>query len=157
MTNTTVLIVDDDASFLEEVGETLEMSGFRTVVVNEGAAVCEAARRTMPDAILMDLKMKGVDGFSVSRKLKADPATADIPIIAMSGYFYGDEFLPMRSSCGIDHCLAKPFSAKQLLDCISRILEMRMGATQSKVHDQPLEGVGRTRVRGGSDPKRRRA
>jgi len=65
-----VLIVDDDKEFREELGETLELSGYEVIDVGDARAVQNTASRTSPDVIILDLKMDDMNGFEVVEELK---------------------------------------------------------------------------------------
>lgn len=115
---TKVMIVDDDRRFLEELKETLTLSGYESVVINDSTTTVNIARKTRPDCILLDLKMNKMDGFQVIEELKKLPETDRIPIIAMTGYFTRPEYSTLIGMCGVETCLMKPFNP---LDAISRI------------------------------------
>lgn len=113
-----ILIVDDDKEFLEELQETLKLSGYDSVAVNDSTAVLGRAISYRPDVIMLDLKMDVMDGFQVTEKLKEYPETVNIPIIAMTGYFTKSEHITLIGMSGVETCLIKPFNP---LDAISRI------------------------------------
>lgn len=114
-----ILIVDDDEEFLEELRETLELSGYELVAVNDASLVVEVARKVKPEAILLDLKMPKKSGFQLADELKSLPELAAVPLIAMSA-FYKDDYKALLDMGGIKHCLKKPF---QPLDVIAEIEE----------------------------------
>jgi CheY-like chemotaxis protein len=81
----------------------------------------EAARAGSPDIVLMDIQLPGVDGLAVTRELKADPATAALPILAVTAFaMKGDKerFL----AAGFDGYLAKPYRSKDLLQAIEQTI-----------------------------------
>lgn len=78
-----VLVVDDDASITEVIRAAMEDEGYRVLTAVDGGAL-PLAHTQRPDVILLDLHMPAMDGAEVSRRLRADPATAHIPIIVMS-------------------------------------------------------------------------
>ena len=82
---TVIMLVDDDALFLEELSEVLRSGDYETVEVRDPLRAVETAQRVRPDLILLDLKMPGQSGFEVAFDLKDEPALTFIPIIAMSG------------------------------------------------------------------------
>ena len=84
MTSGLVLVVDDDQAFVELLACALQDAGYEVVTASDGAAL-HVARERQPNVILLDLVMPVIDGVEVSRRLGADPTTAHIPIIAMSG------------------------------------------------------------------------
>ncbi|MDD5730769.1 MAG: response regulator [Candidatus Omnitrophica bacterium] len=114
-----VMVVDDDQEFLEELNETLDLSGYAVVTVNNATKVAEEANREKPDVILLDLKMPEKSGFQVADELKHISELAHVPIIVMTAFFK-DDYLPLLSICGIHKCLKKPFNP---LDVIAQIEE----------------------------------
>jgi len=123
-----ILIVDDDKEFLEELNETLLLSGYDVSAVSEATQAFGVASEIKPDVILLDLKMKGMTGFEVASKLKSFPQTMGIPIIAMSGFFTENEDSTLLSFFNIQNYLNKPFNPLNAIDQIETILK----ATENK-------------------------
>src|SRR5512136_997713 len=82
--NQTILIIDDEPANLAVVADYLAQFGYQIKVTQTGEAGLELAWRTPPDLILLDVRLPGVDGFEVCRRLKADERTHDIPVIFMT-------------------------------------------------------------------------
>ncbi len=119
-----VLVVDDAADARALYGEYLEYLGFRVETAENGAQAVECARREWPSIIIMDLAMPDVDGWQAIKRLKSDPLTADIPIVALSAFAFGDE--PQRArEAGADLCLSKPCLPSQLARVIRAMLVRR--------------------------------
>lgn len=79
------LIIDDDPDLLLLVRRTLEFTaGWDVVTAGSGAGGIEIARTAAPDVILVDVMMPGMDGYEACRRLKADPATAHVPIVLLT-------------------------------------------------------------------------
>jgi signal transduction histidine kinase len=83
-TNTTILIVDDQPTNLGVLYDALARADYTVRVVNSGEAALASARRAMPQLILLDAMMPGLDGFETCRRLKADPTTSEAPVIFMT-------------------------------------------------------------------------
>jgi CheY-like chemotaxis protein len=81
-----ILAVDDEPAALDRLSETLRPAGFEVVRADGGMAAIAMARAERPDLVICDLVMPDLDGFGVVAALKADPATAAIPIIILTGY-----------------------------------------------------------------------
>jgi CheY-like chemotaxis protein len=113
-----VLIVDDDVLFSLELRTLLESSGYEPRLLNDSTTALDVAVDERPDIILLDLKMKALNGFQVAMQLKNDPRTARIPLVAMTGYFNKKDHLSLLYSCGFEDYLSKPFNP---LDVIARI------------------------------------
>ena len=113
----TVLIVDDEKDLVETLTVLLQAKGpFRVESAYDGEAGVEKARTTRPDLLLVDLILPGMDGKEVCRRLQADPATKDIPIILMTA------LPPWRAESSVDGhtVLFKPFDAESLLGTLGR-------------------------------------
>ena len=82
----TVLLVDDDRTYLEMVALKLELEGHAVVTATDGAEGLELARRQLPDIIFLDAALSGLDGLDLLTRLKADQATRDIPVVVVSGH-----------------------------------------------------------------------
>jgi len=116
MATGTVLVVDDDPAIIELVETALEDQGYVVLSAVNGAAL-QVARDRQPDVILLDILMPGMDGVEVSQRLRADPATASIPIIAMS---VQDRLHATFSLMPVDDRLAKPFELTGLYTTVAR-------------------------------------
>ena len=81
-----VLVVDDYQDAREMYSDYLKASGFRVAEARTGIEAVAKARELMPDCILMDLSLPGIDGWEATRQLKADTSTTHIPIIAITGH-----------------------------------------------------------------------
>lgn len=86
-----VLIVDDNAKNLKLAGEVLRAAGFRTLEAATGAEGIAFAAERLPDAVLLDLRLPDLGGTEVARRLRDDPRTAGIPVVALSALPGGDE------------------------------------------------------------------
>ena len=113
-----ILVVDDDAEFLQELEETLRLSGYEVHAVNQSVKAVAAAVQLQPDIILLDLKMDGMSGFEVAKGLRNSPKTARIPIIAISAYFSETQDCTVMDFFQIRRFLQKPFNP---LDVIANI------------------------------------
>ncbi len=76
-----ILVVDDDPGMLRLLNKWLKVAGYEVVEASDGDLAVKAAKKEMPDLILLDILMPMVDGREVARRLKADPQTKEIPII----------------------------------------------------------------------------
>jgi two-component system, cell cycle response regulator DivK len=118
-----VLIGEDEPDnqvILQTVVESLV--GVRAAVAGDGLAVLALVRKERPGMILLDLMMPGLDGFEVTRRLKGDPATANIPIVAVSAMARPDD-REAALAAGCDDFVRKPFELDDLEAVIRRYLE----------------------------------
>ena len=117
-----ILVADDDDLLLEFVRRTLERHLYKVLAAEDGEKALELARSDAPDVIVLDVMMPGRDGFNVLKELKADPATADTPVIMLTARkTEGDVNRGMER--GAADYLLKPFMPEELLMRIDRILD----------------------------------
>ena len=115
----TVLIVEDNEDSRLIYREFLEYSGYRVIEATNGVDAVEAARRDLPDMILMDISMPRMDGLTATRILKADAGLRNVPIIALTAHaMLADEEMAMAAGC--DGYLAKPVEPKVVRDEVER-------------------------------------
>jgi DNA-binding response OmpR family regulator len=118
-----ILVVDDDIAYLSELQEVLVSSGYDAEVSSDSSFVVKMADRIKPDLILLDLKMYGKSGFQVANDLKHFPGTANIPIVAMTGYFTEKMHRTFMHRMGIKDCIIKPFNPQDIIIKIERNIE----------------------------------
>jgi two-component system cell cycle response regulator DivK len=120
----TVLLVEDNPHNRKIFSGMLTHSGFRVIEADDGHQALAAVAAELPDVILMDLSIPGVDGWEVTRRLKADPRSRRVPIIALTAHaMRGDEERARAAGC--DHYLAKPISPKKVVEEVRKILGAR--------------------------------
>ena len=120
MGNKTVLVVDDDPDIVRLIMLSLEQEGFQTVGATSGEQAMEIARSRHIDAITLDLLMPGMHGLEVTRRLKEDPVTRNIPVVVISAYTTGRE--PELVALGVAGVIAKPIDEGKLLTTIRAVL-----------------------------------
>ncbi|MEM5386859.1 response regulator [Paraburkholderia phymatum] len=112
-----VMVVDDSVDGAESMSILLEMLGHEVRVLYDGAAAIAAAPEFRPEVVLLDIGLPGIDGYHVARALRAEPASANALLIALTGY--GQDSDRQRThDAGFDHHLVKPAS----LDDIERVI-----------------------------------
>jgi DNA-binding response OmpR family regulator len=109
-----VLIVEDDPDIAGLLIHYLEREGFAPRAVGSGSAALAAVREALPDLIVLDLMLPGLDGFGVCRALRADAATAAVPIIMLTARA-GEADRVAGLNLGADDYVTKPFSPKELV------------------------------------------
>jgi twitching motility two-component system response regulator PilG len=114
----TILVVDDSPTIRKLVGLTMQKNGFRVVEAGDGNEALERIQEEgNPDLILLDINMPGMDGYTLCKQIRQNPATAKIPVIMLSGR---DGFFDkMRGKmAGSDHYLTKPFQPDVLVKTV---------------------------------------
>ena len=116
-----ILLVEDNEMNRDMLSRRLERKGFEVVIAIDGQAGVNMASSTNPDIILMDLSLPVIDGWEATRKIKADPATQSIPVIALTAHaMAGDEQKALAAGCN-DYD-TKPIDLKRLLGKIGKLL-----------------------------------
>ena len=122
----TILVVDDEADLVELIGLNLERNGFDVVVARDGPSALDRARKHRVDLVVLDLMLPGLDGTEVARRLRADPATAHVPIIMLTAK--GEETdVVVGLAVGADDYMTKPFSMKVLVARVKAVLRRGVG------------------------------
>lgn len=123
MANPIVLLVDDDPDIRELTEMALGDAGFDVRSVDSAEAVLDFLLHHRPGLILLDIRLPGLDGIALTRKLRAQPATRDIPIIAHSASgMKGDDDVALRAGC--DAYLVKPVPIRELVATVARYLAL---------------------------------
>lgn len=132
----TILIVDDEPSLRDAVSYTLRKEGYRVEIAASGGEAIQAARRSRPDAIVLDVMLPGLDGLQVCRTLRSE---STVPILLLSAK--GEEIdRVVGLEMGADDYLGKPFAMRELLARIRAMLrraEMMKPATATLLPTQP--------------------
>ncbi len=129
-----VLVVDDDPSVRDLMGRLLSKEGFRIVFAADGVEALRLARHDLPDVITLDVMMPGLDGWAVLTTLKADPSTADIPVIMVT--FVGDRNLGY--ALGAADYLTKPIDRTRLATVLKKYRHGLPGGLALVVDDDPV-------------------
>ncbi|MEF7614674.1 response regulator transcription factor [Aquincola sp. MAHUQ-54] len=109
-----VLIVDDQPDNLSMLHDALDESGYTVLVATHGEGALQRAAQAVPDIVLLDAVMPGMDGFEVARRLKADPQTAAIPIVFMTGLTDTEHVVAAFAAGGVDY-VTKPIRPREVL------------------------------------------
>lgn len=116
-----VLIVEDNPANLLLARAVLKRAGFRTLEARSAEEALDILRTNRPDTILMDIQLPDLDGLALTRQLKADPATAAIPILALSARAMPED-RARALVAGCDGYLTKPISTRTLADQVAAAL-----------------------------------
>ncbi len=136
--NDVVLIVDDVPDNLSVLHDALDESGYTVLVATHGEAALQRAAQALPDIVLLDAMMPGMDGFEVARRLKASPHTAHIPIIFMTGLTETEYLVAALEAGGVDY-VTKPIKPKEVL---ARMGVHLQGAREKRQARNALDAFG---------------
>jgi CheY-like chemotaxis protein len=126
-----VLLVDDYPDAREMYSEYLQYSGFDVVEAGNGMEALQRALETAPDIILMDLSLPVMDGWEATRRLKADPRTAQIPVVALTGHALAG-ISEGAKKAGCDAFVTKPCLPDELVKEIRKVLDSGSTSTAGK-------------------------
>ena len=136
-----VLVVDDERQIRDLLGEFLEREGYEVLLASAGEEAIELAERKIPLAILLDVKMPGIDGIEVCKRLKAEPKTQFIPIIMITGYV-DNKIVAIES--GADDFVNKPIDLVELAVRVKSILRIRYLTDELERAVTYIEELGRS-------------
>ena len=154
MTKKTVIVVEDEEDIQELLRYNLEKEHYKVVSIESGEKAIKKVRSTIPDLILLDLMLPGLDGLEVCKALKGDSKTHHIPIIMLTAK--GEEAdIVTGLELGADDYITKPFSPRVLLARIKAVMRGKTVATNTektiKIH-QFVINPGRREVIAGGKP-----
>ncbi|WAC75240.1 response regulator [Roseateles sp. SL47] len=133
-----VLLVDDVPDNLSLLHDALDEHGYTVLAATSGEAALTRALQGQPDIVLLDAMMPGMDGFEVARRLKANPVTAHIPIIFMTGLTETEHLVAALQAGGVDY-VTKPLDPRAVL---ARMQVHLQGARQARQTRQALDAFG---------------
>ena len=119
-----ILIVEDDELNRDSLRRLLRLRGYEIVLAVDGAEALTVAVAERPDVILMDMRLPGIDGWEATRRLKADPETRAIPVIALTAHAMASDRADALAA-GCDDHDTKPIDLDRLLSEIEALLASR--------------------------------
>ena len=135
-----ILVVEDEPDILEVIEYNLARDGFRVVTARDGEAGLKLARSELPDALILDLMLPGIDGLELCRRLRADDVTRALPIVMVTAK--GEEAdIVVGLGLGADDYVTKPFSPRELLARVRAVLR-RVQTAPDRADDDRLEFTG---------------
>lgn len=123
-----VLIVEDNPRNLKLVRDLLDYAGYRTLGVSNAEDGIELARSRRPDLVLMDVQLPGMDGVEALARLRAEPDTGEILIVALTAFAMKDDRQRFLAA-GFDGYIEKPLNVREFPEQVSAILGRPDGAT----------------------------
>jgi DNA-binding NarL/FixJ family response regulator len=134
-----VLVVDDTPGTLGVLNEVLEDAGYTVLMAQSAAAAMVVVERVLPDIILIDAVMPGMDGFEACRRMKRNPALAAVPIVFMTGLTESEDVVRGLEAGGVDY-VTKPLA---LAEVVARIRVHLTGARRTRSAQAALDTAGR--------------
>ena len=117
-----ILVIEDNEENRDSLSRRLQRRGFEVLLAPDGKVGVETAKAERPDLILMDMNMPLVDGWEATRQIKAEPATAKVPVIALTAHaMTGDKERALAAGCADYH--TKPIEFPKLLAQIESLLQ----------------------------------
>ncbi|MBM2842857.1 MAG: PleD family two-component system response regulator [Anaerolineales bacterium] len=120
-----VLVIDDEGPYSRVVAEVLQKKGLRVRTAAHGPSGLFAAKRDQPDLILLDIMMPEMDGLSVVRKIRSEPALSKTPVVVISALAAAED-RQAALEAGADAFLAKPFTMEELTQAIGPFVNVEM-------------------------------
>jgi two-component system, cell cycle response regulator DivK len=114
--------VEDNPKNLKLVRDTLQVKGYQTIETETGGEGVRLARERQPALILMDIQLPGISGIEALQRLRADPVTRSIPVVAVTASVMAQERQKVMAA-GFDGFQGKPISVRELLETIRQILD----------------------------------
>ena len=124
MANELILIVEDNEKNLKLVRDVLQYRGYRTIEAGTGEDAVRLAKAHIPDLVLMDIQLPGIDGITALGQLRDDVATRVIPVIAVTASVMTHDRQKIMAA-GFDGYQSKPIKVKEFMDAVREMLERR--------------------------------
>ena len=124
-----ILIVDDYPDAIDIWAIYLRALGYDVSTAADGASAIAQAEQLLPDLIVLDLELPGISGFEAALRLRRNPATHDIPLIAATGYSHQRQ-LSLAREAGFDRVMVKPLDPDSLVGEIEKLLDRYVGVRQ---------------------------
>jgi two-component system, OmpR family, response regulator VicR len=123
-----ILCIEDDSEMTDLMQLILARKGYQILIAAGGQAGIQKVREDKPDLVLLDLMMPDMDGWEVYQQMKADETTRDIPVIIVTAKAQSIDKVLGLHIAKVDDYIAKPFSPKDLVESVERVLGKRKAA-----------------------------
>jgi len=133
-----VLVIEDDEIVARTIERSLRGEEFKITVANSGIEGLKIARKIIPDIVILDVVMPGMDGYTVCREMRADPALQDVPILFLTAKIK-DEDKIAGFNAGADDYLSKPFNIDELILRVRAILRRSQRARAALAPDNQVK------------------
>jgi DNA-binding response OmpR family regulator len=127
-----VLVVDDEPDITELLAYNLRGAGYEVLTAADGMVGVSMAQRCLPEAIVLDLNLPGLDGLAVCEMLRVLPSTRDIPILILTA-FATEQSRRLGLQVGANDYLTKPFRPRDVVARVTEMVERNEGRPESSV------------------------
>src|SRR6267143_3884532 len=117
-----VLIIEDNDKNMKLARDVLQNKGYKTLEAVTGEEGVKLAKQHVPDLVLMDIQLPGINGIAAFKQLRADPKTARIPVVALTASVTPTDRSAITAA-GFDAFVSKPINPKEFLDTVKRLVE----------------------------------
>jgi len=118
----TILIIEDNEKNMKLARDVLQAKGYHTLEAVTGEDGVRLAREKVPDLVLMDIQLPGIDGIEAFRQIRADGKTARIPVVALTASVTPTDRSAI-SAAGFDAFIGKPINLKEFLETVKRVID----------------------------------
>ena len=118
----TVLIVEDNEKNMKLARDVLQAKGYKTLEAVTGEEGVQLAKQHVPDLVLMDIQLPGINGIEAFKQLRADAKTAKVPVVALTASVTPTDRSAI-SAAGFDAFVSKPINLKEFLETVKRLAE----------------------------------
>ncbi|MBP3957928.1 response regulator [Gemmata sp. G18] len=140
-----VLVVDDNRDAADTLAMLLELRRYDVRVAYDGRAALRSARAWVPDCLISDIRMPGMDGYALAREARTDPALAGVKLVALSA-FSDARHVQRAAEAGFDYRITKAADAQELLEVLKMIEQIKELATRTQeLAGQNVELAGQTK------------
>jgi DNA-binding response OmpR family regulator len=119
-----ILLIEDDSFLLNMYSTKFEIEGYDISIAEDGAKGIELARDIVPDIILLDIMMPKMDGFEVLKELKADSATAEIPVVILTNINQRDDVERGMSLGAVDYFIKAHFIPSEIVKKVEKFIKL---------------------------------
>jgi DNA-binding response OmpR family regulator len=137
MSTSNILIIEDDNIVAKTIERCLRGNDYRVQVVNSGVAGLRAARRKLPDLVILDVVMPGMDGYTVCKEMREDILLKEVPVLFLTAKAKVEDHI-IGLSVGADDYLGKPFNVDELLLRIKAILRRTKSGGSSEIENSAI-------------------
>ncbi len=130
-----ILLAEENQSLATAIIKRLKQQGFDVQHENDGIAALRTIASELPDLLLLELKLPGLHGIELIKKLRQSPRTNKLPVIVLTGFYKGEKFQTAAKALGVRHYLEKPFKASDLIAAVHQILNIMTPKTVTSAGD----------------------